>query len=507
MSMPSAPGLTANRAPADAAASAPAPVVLPAPSPQPDRMAPESPRSSHAGWLDHLLFGQRGRVTDSNADAPAALPQPPAASATRLGAAMQLNAGRITSAVLLISMLVVLAMAAVQSHAARPKAAQATEAGPDSGPVSTLQQSAEARLIEIYRLIGAAETHAALAHAEALINDSPNFQLAQLVYGDLLLAQGAPLDGFGQGAAKLGSGAGAQVSQLQQEAIKRLHALRATPPLGSVPSAFVQLASTTRHAIAVDATHSRLYVFENRASGLVLASSHYIATGRQGVGKRREGDLRTPLGVYFISGRLDARDLDDFYGVGALPLNYPNEHDRRHGRTGADIWVHGTPSALHSPAPDSTNGCIVLANDDLRLLWRELTPQNTPVVIARHLDWVTPASLSTQRRELLAVLESWRQARSHADVARALAFHAAGYRLSDATPAESRRAIERDIASGAPRERELREISVLSWQDEGDRAVVSFTEYSRGSRKGVMHRQYWNHEQGHWKLYSEGVIE
>jgi murein L,D-transpeptidase YafK len=464
-----------------------------------------APDSLLAGWINAGLFSRDSAQVES-----ASAPLVPASGASRAATGWQFTAGRIASASLLVAMLVVLAMAAVQTRAARPQPAAADSSNTisqDSALVSTLQQSAEARLIEIYRLIGAADAHGALAHAESLVNDSPNFQLAQLVYGDLLLAQGAPLDSFGQGAGKLGSAATAQLSQLQQEAVKRLHALRAAPPMGTVPSAFVQLASTTRHAVAVDATHSRLYVFENRASGPVLASSHYIATGRQGVGKRREGDLRTPLGVYFISGRLDARDLDDFYGVGALPLNYPNEHDRRHGRTGADIWVHGTPSAQHSPAPDSTNGCIVLANDDLRALWRELSPQNTPVVIARHLDWVTPASLATQKRELLGVLENWRAGRSAGDVQRAMALYSVDFRLGEATSAESRRHVERELAHGAARERELREVTVLSWQDEGDRAVISFTEIIRGSRKGVMHRQYWNHEQGHWKLYSEGVLE
>jgi hypothetical protein len=422
------------------------------------------------------------------------------------GSTLSPNIGRIASVSLLVAMLVVLAMAALQTRAATSRA-EPKEDGGNRASVTMLPQSAEARLIEIYRLIGAAESHDALAHAEALVNDSPNFQLAQLVYGDLLLSQGASLDGFGSGSATLGPSASAPLSQLQHEAVKRLQALRSEPPTGTVPSAFVQLASTTRHAIAVDATHSRLYLLENRASGLVLISSHYIATGRQGVGKRREGDMRTPLGVYFISGRLDARDLDDFYGVGALPLNYPNEHDRRSGRTGADIWVHGTPPSQYSMPPDSTNGCIVLANDDLRRLWRELAPQHTPVVIARHLDWVAPQALATQRRELLGVLESWRLARSHADVARALSFHSADYRLRDVTPAESRHAIEHELSSAGPRERELREVSVLSWQDEGDRAVVTFTEYIKGARQGVTHRQYWNHEQGHWKLYSEGVIE
>ncbi|MEY4748637.1 MAG: hypothetical protein RIQ60_851 [Pseudomonadota bacterium] len=453
----------------------------------------------HAGWLGSNLFGR---------DDSAAAPVPGAASGAATGMGWQFSLSRLASVTLLLAMLVVLAMAAVQSRAAKPggKASVSVDSSQmDSTQLGTLPLSAEARLIEIYGLIGAADARGALAHAESLINDSPNFQLAQLVYGDLLLAQGMPLDSVGQGAGKLVNGA--QLPQLKQEAIKRLHALRAAPPIGTVPSAFVQVAANTRHAVAVDATHSRLYVFENRASGLVLASSHYIATGRQGLGKRREGDQRTPLGVYFISGRLDARDLDDFYGVGALPLNYPNEHDRRHGRTGADIWLHGTPAAQHSPLPDSTGGCIVLANDDLRQLWRELTPLNTPVVIARHLDWVTPASLATQKRELLGVLDSWRLARSAGDLQRAMSFYSVDFKLGDASPAESRRHVERELAHAAARERELHEVTVLSWQDEGDRAVVSFTENIRGSRKAVMHRQYWNHEQGHWKLYSEGVLE
>lgn len=460
---------------------------------QPDTMRPAPVR---AAWWN---FGSRAEPVPGPVGA---LP----ASTSSAGSVLSPNVGRIASVSLLVAMLVVLAMAALQTRAATSRAEAKDESG-NSAPTTMLPQSAEARLIEIYRLIGSAQSHDALAHAESLVNDSPNFQLAQLVYGDLLLSQGASLDGFGSGSASLGPTASAPLSQLQHEAVKRLQALRASPPTGTVPSAFVQLASTTRHAIAVDATHSRLYVLENRASGLVLLSSHYIATGRQGVGKRREGDLRTPLGVYFISGRLDARDLDDFYGVGALPLNYPNEHDRRHGRTGADIWLHGTPPSQYSMPPDSTNGCIVMANDDLRKLWRELAPQHTPVVIARHLDWVAPQALATQRRELLGVLESWRLARSHADVARSLSFHSADYRLRDVTPAESRRAIEHELTSAGPRERELREVSVMSWQDEGDRAVVTFTEYIKGARQGVTHRQYWNHEQGHWKLYSEGVIE
>jgi hypothetical protein len=40
---------------------------------------------------------------------------------------------------------------------------------------------AEARLIDIYRLIGQGQTRAALGKAEVLVRENPNFQLAQLV--------------------------------------------------------------------------------------------------------------------------------------------------------------------------------------------------------------------------------------------------------------------------------------------------------------------------------------
>ena len=49
--------------------------------------------------------------------------------------------------------------------------------------------AAEARLVRIYKLIGAGNTRQALQQARSLSTDFPHFQLAQLVYGDLLLAQ------------------------------------------------------------------------------------------------------------------------------------------------------------------------------------------------------------------------------------------------------------------------------------------------------------------------------
>lgn len=52
---------------------------------------------------------------------------------------------------------------------------------------------AEARLIDIYKLIGQARTREALPLAERLVREHLNFQLAQLVYGDLLTARLRPV--------------------------------------------------------------------------------------------------------------------------------------------------------------------------------------------------------------------------------------------------------------------------------------------------------------------------
>ena len=46
----------------------------------------------------------------------------------------------------------------------------------------------------------------------------------------------------------------------------------------------------------------------------------YASIGKNGVGKFKEGDKKTPIGVYFISRFLDPDSLPDYYGDGAFPL-------------------------------------------------------------------------------------------------------------------------------------------------------------------------------------------
>jgi len=111
-------------------------------------------------------------------------------------------------------------------------------------------------------------------------------------------------------------------------------------------------------------------------------TDYYVSQGRYGVNKAKEGDQRTPLGVYYVNARIPGPKLPDFYGTGALPINYPNEWDKRNGRSGSGIWLHGTPSDNFSRPPLSSDGCVVLANPDLQSLYATAEVGKTVVVIS-----------------------------------------------------------------------------------------------------------------------------
>ncbi len=75
--------------------------------------------------------------------------------------------------------------------------------------------------------------------------------------------------------------------------------------------------------------------------------------------------MMSPVGMYFLKNKIK-RKLPDLYGDGAYRINYPNVYDKLNKYTGSGIWIHGTPQNTFSRAPESSDGCIVLSNHDLK---------------------------------------------------------------------------------------------------------------------------------------------
>ncbi|KAF1047101.1 MAG: hypothetical protein GAK38_02146 [Xylophilus sp.] len=375
-----------------------------------------------------------------------------------------------------------------------------------AAPAASHDGEAEALLIEVYRLIGASRSREALAKAEHLASRYPNFQLAQLVYGDLLAGRTRPLRRLGDIADGMPAAMVAQLDELRQESQLRLKALRERPPAHTIPSQFLTLAPRSRHAIAVDASRSRLYLFENTANGLQLVADYYISLGKSGIEKSVEGDLRTPLGVYYITGNLNKATLKDFYGAGALPINYPNPLDLSRGKTGGGIWLHGTPRDQFSRAPLTTDGCVVLANPALERILRTVEPRSTPVVIASHLQWVAPLAVQPESRAFEGVLDAWRAAKSSGDMDRLLAFYTPDFKSYGKSLAEWTPQLAAEAVRAEGREIRLKDLSLLRWNDKADTMVVTFGEVLDGARTGAVKRQYWLRQGGQWKIFFEGVI-
>ncbi len=417
-----------------------------------------------------------------------------------------LVAGRDRSA-LHTAFLILALMCTVPAYAAHAKRTAHTNPPRPAAPVVKDQDGvAEARLIEVYKLIGHAQNREALAKADRLVEEFPHFQLAQLVHGDLLAAQTRPLKTFGDVPESLAAGSGSALAELREESQRRVRALRERPAVGTVPSQFLALSQKTKHAIAVDASRSRLYLFENTATGLSLVADYYISVGKAGTAKTAEGDQRTPLGVYYITSNLDPKSLKDFYGSGALPISYPNMLDSKRGKTGGGIWLHGTPPNQFSRAPQATDGCVVLANPDLQHIIRTVEVRTTPVVIATQLNWVPSQSARAESKPFEDALLGWRNAKTSGNLQQVLTYYTPDFNSNGKTLAQWTPILKTEIDQTQGRTIQLKDVSYLRWTDAADTMVVTFGEVADGARVGWTKRQYWIRQENQWKIFFEGVI-
>lgn len=146
---------------------------------------------------------------------------------------------------------------------------------------------------------------------------------------------------------------------------------------------FCYQGSISNHRLlVVDKSRQRIMVFRYLGE-MVLEYEYPCATGETEGDKVKSGDQRTPEGIYFTTHRYRDRKVTIF-GDRALHLNYPNAFDRREGREGNGIYIHGTNRTLR---PRSSNGCVVMRNEDLAAISTLVKENLTPVVMVKMLSW------------------------------------------------------------------------------------------------------------------------
>ncbi|HEX6528425.1 MAG TPA: L,D-transpeptidase family protein [Burkholderiales bacterium] len=363
----------------------------------------------------------------------------------------------------------------------------------------------EDRLSTVFQSIEANRLDEALQRVDALIREYPNFRLAHLVRGDLLLARAKPLETFGNVAKTVPT---EKIDGLREEALARLRAARSRPGEDRLPRYVLQLHPEQKHVLVVDSRSSRLYVFGNDKGMPRLVADYYVTLGKNGMEKTREGDQKTPVGVYHVTANLPRKKLTDFYGSGAFPINYPNEWDRRQGRNGSGIWLHGVPSAVYARPPRASDGCIVLSNPDLLSVGQHVQVGLTPVIIADEVEWADAASVAADRAALAGALEQWRADWQSRDTARYLAHYSSRFASKEgqnyAAWAEHKRKVngaKKWIKVGLGR------VAMFRYPRERDFVVVTFDQdYKSDGLSNVMKkRQYWVKEGPAWKIIYEGA--
>lgn len=344
--------------------------------------------------------------------------------------------------------------------------------------------TAERSLVRVYALIADGKLGEAIPLAESLVHSAPRFGLAQLALADAYRARAGAGFGFADMPGPSPDEA-EQLAMLRTEARMRVEAYAEAPPANAIPANLIALAPDVQHAIVVDTAVSRVYLFSVRDGKPTLEADYYFSQGKLGAGKTKAGDMKTPLGIYFITRKIDATKLKPIYGAGALTLNYPNEWDKRAGHTGLGIWLHGNPPDTYARVPLASDGCVVLSNPDVLQLMSHVAAGATPVIITRKIRWLGRADWETRRARTLADLQ--RQVHEAA---------AQGLRPQDAGADPKLASDDRAMAQDA----NLRPGNYTVVEYPGQMVV----QYQ--SSTATLYRQYWAQSGGGWQLIFQGSV-
>ncbi|MAI28841.1 MAG: hypothetical protein CMP38_01395 [Rickettsiales bacterium] len=151
--------------------------------------------------------------------------------------------------------------------------------------------------------------------------------------------------------------------------------------------------------LLMETNSSRLYIYKlNKSGDFKFEISFYSSIGLSGDNKIREGDKKTPIGVYrFVKEIVNPR-ADGFLGDLAMTLDYPNAKDKQDGRTGYGIWIHGVPKDTFVRSPKASDGCLALSNDDIQILKNYITYRKTHILIVSDVSWVAPEDWKNKSR-------------------------------------------------------------------------------------------------------------
>jgi murein L,D-transpeptidase YafK len=178
----------------------------------------------------------------------------------------------------------------------------------------------------------------------------------------------------------------------------------------SIPDSIISLSSG--YVLVVDKQYQKIYAFKKNGTFSKVFEAP-CSTGKNQGAKQNAGDAKTPNGVFFATRILRNPGSPEIYGTLAFPLDYPTLSDKRAGRNGNNIWIHGTTKPL---SPMQSNGCVVLRDSDLHRLTDIIYFNKTPVIIQESINWISPNQIPAAKEELERILALWNRSFIDGDI-------------------------------------------------------------------------------------------
>ncbi|RLC24099.1 MAG: hypothetical protein DRH93_05480 [Deltaproteobacteria bacterium] len=189
------------------------------------------------------------------------------------------------------------------------------------------------------------------------------------------------------------------------------------------PSSIIKLPEN-ENAILVEKKTQTLFLYTSKTPDLFVGFQAACSTGETVGVKQKAGDKKTPEGIYFLYDEYEDKYLSPIYGEKAFPTDYPNFIDKRAGKNGSAIWIHGTNKKLK---PMDSNGCIALENHNIIKLSDYVNLNSTPVIIVEEIDKIDKAALIKQEKNITALLGRWIKAIEKGSYHDYLSFYSSQY--------------------------------------------------------------------------------
>lgn len=230
------------------------------------------------------------------------------------------------------------------------------------------------------------------------------------------------------------------------------------------------------NVLTCDKSDSTLHLYSlDQNQSFKFKKTYSALIGKQKGDKVKEGDLKTPIGIYQIVEKLSKEtNLDPFYGPLAFVTSYPNTYDTYKGKNGSGIWIHGVPT--QESREDFTRGCIAINNSNIECLNRNIDIAKTILIIDNSkIKQDIPKKTLTS---ILSQLYLWRYTWLYDDINGYLSFYSPNFVRNDGMNIQDFKSYKTRVFSKNERKSIIfNDINVLPYPNTSNIYQINFKEF------------------------------